>query len=453
MSPMSSVYGDIGIRKLVFRLSARLTILFSSDASYIARLKLKVGIDYEQRHVWSLLRDIADLNWNSSLDRSTILHETALHCTNLSLREVLAKNARNINEVDGLGFTALHWSVMRVDLPSVKALLKAGADVNAPTIVQNWSALHLACMQSSLEISTAIIEAGAHLEHEDHDGKTPLHYVPIRRLALVELLLARGAEAKHEDYHGNSVLHSMAWRKPPYLPLARRPDQMEVRRGRETIGTLARRGVDLDAENARGETPLMMLAMRNTGVFGEPFSLGYISFADLRFPQTGWNVLHYAAYYWDLHSLMQLGFGEATIFYGPPGFDPDTRDQHGLTPLDALEYRMFATDEERPAGVFRPTREEVQQFVALLQDCRESNWEEGCYLETKQRFLADGSQDKMDAWVKQQWGATSAYRSVLWQDTDVWWRDVEESSSSPEDACPTQQTTSGLRHRKTAKVD
>lgn len=414
---------------------------------------MKVGIEYEQRHVWSLLRDIADLNRNSNLDQSTLLHDTAMQYTEFSLREVVAKNAPDINEIDGLGFTALHWSVMLVDLPSVKMLLKAGADVNVPTAVQKWSALHLACMRSSLETSTVIVQAGAHLEHEDHDGKTPLHYVPLQRFALVDLLLTHGADARHEDYHGNSVLHSMAWRKPPYLPGALCPNQEEARRGREAICALASRGVGLNAENPRGETPLMLLAMRNPGWFGEPGSLDCISIADLRFPRAGWNVLHYAAYYWDAHALLQLGFYEAALSGGPPGFDSDAPDAHGRTPLEAFEHRMFAADEARAAGVLRPTREEARRFVELLLDCRESNWHEGCYLGTKQRFLADGSQDKMEAWVKRQLDATSAYRSGLWQDTDVWWRDVEESSSSPEDACPTQQTTSSLRHRKTFKVN
>lgn len=376
--------------------------------------------------MYSVLAAIADLDHNSSLVNSTSLHDAALQSTtSLGIRKVLATSTENINAFDGLGFTALHWSVMRENLAQVQVLLKAGADCNLSTTVQKWSPLHLACMRSSSDISTRLLEAGAKLELEDFKGQTPLHCIPIRDAALVNILLNHGADAKHVDYQGNTVLHNMAGRRPPYLPRTRRNDA--PRDGVSTINMLMGHGAGMDIRNTRGGTPTMLLAMHNTSVLGLPDAPGIMSYKE-PFPDCGWNIMHYAAYYWDEHALAQLNFYEATVFFGPPEFDPDAADQRGRTPLEAFEYRMFVTeaDETRMAGVFRPTREEVRLFVSLLRDCRIGNWEDGCYLETKQRFLEDGSQEKMEAWLQQQLETAAEYRSELWQETDSWWRDVDK---------------------------
>lgn len=405
-------------------LSIRLIIL-PSDASYIARLKIKVGIGYEQRHMWSMLRDIADLNQNMSLDRSTILHNIALHYTDVSLREVLAKGGVNVNDVDGLGFTALHWSVIREDMSHVTTLLKAGANVNMPTTIQKWSALHLACMRSSCQISTTLIEAGAQLGLEDHKGRTPLHYISIEDADLVQLLLAHGADAKHEDYIGNGVLHNMARGQLPYVFRERRRQLGAM----ETMRSFEDRGVKMDVRNPRGETPTMLLAIRNASAMSEMFAHDYLSFKE-PFPDSGWNIMHYAAYYWDSASLTHLFF-EGEPYGSPPMFDPDALDHQGVTPLDALEYRMFVPDEKREAGIYKPTRKEVATFVALLNSCRYANWDGGHYLETKQRFLEDGSQEKMEAWLTAQNCQKTEHQLQLWQDTDTWWRNIER----PVDCC------------------
>lgn len=407
---------------------------FSSNASYTARIKLKTIPDHEQRHVRSILQDIADLDQNPDLNRSTSIHDAALRLTDKTLRELLVKDEECINDYDGLGFTALHWSVMRGDIQHVKSLLRAGAKANKPTVVQKWSPLHLACMRSSSEITSALIKAGAQLDQEDHLGQTPFHYIPIRDADLVDLLLTYGADAKHEDYLGNNILHNMARRKPPHLPWARRHEA--PCNGLGTIRKFLSRCVGMDVPNARGETPTMLLAMHNSTVFGEPYFACMVSFKE-RFPDRGWNILHYAAYYWDKKSLVAMSWGDCELasddWYEWPGFDPDARDKDGRTPLDVLEYRMFAPDVERTAGVYRPTREMVERFVTLLRSCREENWRQGRYLDTKQRCLDDGSLERMDAWLAvehERWlyhttPELREYDETIWQMTDPWFRDYK----------------------------
>lgn len=395
---------------------------FCSNASYIARLKLRAGLSHEHRHLSSILHEIAALDDDSTLDNSTPLHDAALRQIDSTLREVLASNQQNIDSVDGLGFTALHWSVIREDIPHVKTLLKAGADMNATTTVHKWSPLHLACMKSSLEITTALIEAGAELEREDHKGQTPLHHVPIGDPDLVGLLLSHGADAKHEDYQGNTVLHSLASLK------------QGERRGGESIRKLIQHGADGGRANARGETPYMLMAMHNNACL--LYNLCVVEMASFGrpFPMYNWNILHYAAYYWDISSLLNVSWDDWEVdgFEEFPGFDPDAPDENGRTALDALEYRMFVPDDERMAGVYRPTREEVEAFLWLLRNFRETNWKAGKYLETEQKFRDDGSLERMETWLKTQFvhaGLTSAqdyrrYNTSLWQVADPWWRET-----------------------------
>lgn len=395
----------------------------SSNASYTARLKLAVGTRSEQRHVWSILQEIAGLDQNPSLDRSTTVHDVLLYLKDLTLREVLRKGAGNINDFDGLDFTALHWSVMRLDLPKVKVLLKAGANVNITTVAQKWSALHLACMQSSPEISAALIEARAELDQEDHRSQTPFHYIPITTESLIDLLLAHGADAKHEDYYGNSVLHTMAWRKFPHPPRK----ICEEQDGMGTINKLVSLGVGLNVENASGKTPFTLLAMRNVSVLYRTDE-GSLPLGDFICPYSGRNLLHYAAYYWDDRSANKVVQGEADSIFGAVEFDADAPDLNGLTQLDAFEYGMFVTDDERAAGVFRPTRKEVCMFVLRLVECREASWEYGVYLATKQQLLEDGTHEKMKAWLEQvgrlNW--RFLYDSSLWQVTDPCWRNITQ---------------------------
>lgn len=389
----------------------------------MARLRLKVGIEYEQRNAYSLLQDIADLEQNPGLDRSTVLHDTALRLTNKTLRDVFISGTGSINDFDGLGFTALHWSVMREDMPHVKALLKAGADVNMQTVIQKWSPLHLACMRSSREVSAALLESGAKLELEDYKGRTPLHYIPIRNPKLANLLLSRGADPKHEDDRGDSVLHNMACGELPFISYTRRHDEYRKNMARDTLMAFYDRGVKMDTRNSHGETPTMLLAIRNASIMGHLFEHDLLSFKE-PFPLLGWSIMHYAAYYWDYRSIARLYF-ESEPYGPPPEFDPDAPDHQGITPLDALEYRMFVPDEQREPGVYKPTRKEVTRFVALLSNCRRVNWSEGYYLETKKRFLEDGSRERMEEWLTMQNAQSDQHQSQLWQETDPWWRNLE----------------------------
>ena len=68
----------------------------------------------------------------------------------------------------------LHWSARNGHLEVVRALIKAGADVNAKDN-DGWTPLHYSAWNGHLEVARALIEAGADVNAKENGGSTPLH--------------------------------------------------------------------------------------------------------------------------------------------------------------------------------------------------------------------------------------------------------------------------------------
>ena len=77
----------------------------------------------------------------------------------------------------------------------VRALVKAGADVNAARGVMRTTALHTAARRGHLEIARTLLDCGASIEVADRKGNTPLERaVNCRKLQVAQLLRdARGS--------------------------------------------------------------------------------------------------------------------------------------------------------------------------------------------------------------------------------------------------------------------
>jgi truncated hemoglobin YjbI len=78
----------------------------------------------------------------------------------------------------------------------VRALVRAGADVNACSGVTRATALHMAARRGHVEIARALLESGAAVNARDRKGDTPLQRaINCRKNGISQLLLERGALA------------------------------------------------------------------------------------------------------------------------------------------------------------------------------------------------------------------------------------------------------------------
>jgi hemoglobin len=76
----------------------------------------------------------------------------------------------------------------------VRALVRAGADVNACGGVTRATALHMAARRGHVEIARALLDSGASVNARDRKGDTPLQRaINCRKNGVSQLLLERGA--------------------------------------------------------------------------------------------------------------------------------------------------------------------------------------------------------------------------------------------------------------------
>jgi len=112
-----------------------------------------------------------------------------------TLRECLAENPSLSNaRLPASGDTILNYAVEQGRLPSVDALLNAGADPNLHGFSKR-TALHIAVQQGNTNIVLRLLQAGADIESTGyrHD-ETPLHVASSHGFAkMVVLLLDHGA--------------------------------------------------------------------------------------------------------------------------------------------------------------------------------------------------------------------------------------------------------------------
>ncbi|XP_026344650.1 protein phosphatase 1 regulatory subunit 16A isoform X1 [Ursus arctos] len=194
----------------------------------------------------------------------------------------------------------------RNDLEEVRQLLESGVSPDLAN-EDGLTALHQSCIDDFRDMVQQLLEAGAKVNARDSESWTPLHAAATcGHLHLVELLIARGADLLAVNTDGNM----------PY-------DLCEDERTLDCLETaMANRGVTQDSiEGARALPELCMLDdIRSRLQAG----------ADIDAPQDhGATLLHIAA---------ANGFGEAATLLLEHRASLSARDQDGWEPLHAAAY-------------------------------------------------------------------------------------------------------------------
>ena len=152
---------------------------------------------------------------------------------------------------------ALATAVYAGDAEAVKALVEAGADVNARDEYGNTPLLHTLFLlrdgaqepdEVVVEVMTILIKGGADVNARNEYGNTPLHGFATRRLPEgVEALIEAGADVNARNKHGSTPLHAS---HNSYAP-----------KRAEIIKILIKDGADVNARDESGDTPLHQFAL------------------------------------------------------------------------------------------------------------------------------------------------------------------------------------------------
>jgi ankyrin repeat protein len=162
---------------------------------------IKLGL--EKRGVWAKLREARAARRDGN--GLTLLHLACLAGVDdvqRACEQVEFGWPGSVDARTAIGWTPLMCASNRGHSCIVKALLAAGADLNAATNY-GWTALICACFHGRLESARLLVAAKALVNARSTDGYTPLHLARGRgghaNPAIVALLLAAGATDDGED--------------------------------------------------------------------------------------------------------------------------------------------------------------------------------------------------------------------------------------------------------------
>ena len=124
------------------------------------------------------------------------------------IQEILKASPARVSEHAPDGFTPVALAAFFGQPAAVKALIAAGADVNAAAKnALKVAALHAAVAGGKLEIVKAILEAGGNPNAPQQEGFRPIHEAGTKaNRALAELLLAHGADPSLPNDAGTTAI-------------------------------------------------------------------------------------------------------------------------------------------------------------------------------------------------------------------------------------------------------
>ena len=252
---------------------------------------------------------------------------------------VSPKDGNPLNKLDRKGFTALHRAAQRGDTATVRELLDAGAD---PNIRANTALRELPINMAAgadrvnVEVLSMLVNSGTDIDASLTNGVTPLFAALYRKenSAAARFLIDHGANVDIRTDQGWTPLHRA------------------ISTGNnEIVALILEHGADPDVMTRRDDTPLY-LAVKNRNSEGVALLLDHHADPDLphylakrplikALKMGQWDlanqILSFQATMPDLTRLFEIiiSSGDLTLVRSvlANGYDPQTTNQDGLTPL------------------------------------------------------------------------------------------------------------------------
>ena len=169
---------NLDIVKILIKHGADVNVTYEYGNSNLTALQwlIKPSNDLNQNKIFlELLKHGADANKVVDPFKLTSLHIAAREGNSEAIKHILNYHD-NINPIDLIGLTPLHYAIKNEHNSCVTLLLEAGCEVN-PTNKNIFSSspLQFATLNRNAEIVSQLIENGAKVNVQDRSGKTPLH--------------------------------------------------------------------------------------------------------------------------------------------------------------------------------------------------------------------------------------------------------------------------------------
>ncbi|KAF8204366.1 ankyrin repeat-containing domain protein [Mycena galopus ATCC 62051] len=137
----------------------------------------------------------------TDFDTREYLGSALMQARNLEISKFLVSEGADVNFNPAHSGTPLHCAAFAQNLDLVQFMLAAGADPN----IHNSRFIPLFNTRD-VDITNALLAAGANLHAEDASGRNVLSHV-IFNMEMLRLFLERGVDPDHEDNSGRTALH------------------------------------------------------------------------------------------------------------------------------------------------------------------------------------------------------------------------------------------------------